>query len=258
MITEQSTELIFTTSHKPNKVQVEKAIEYSKKYNGVYIRRREIKSSEDKFFFVVDKFLNLSIEWKDGKFFYHPSISKIKMKNIINEGKDNLIESISPDENDIILDLTAGLCSEALLIANFCKKVVALEDSFPTYLVVSEGLKKYEYKEKWMKGASEKISLINKNYKNYLKDVKSESFDVVYCDPMFENPQMKSSALNPMRRFACYDQVTHEDLNEMLRVSKKRVVIKARSTDSLWERIKFEKITGSLKSGVLFGVIDKK
>lgn len=256
----QSMKWIFTTSHKPAKQQVLKAQHLANEYSGKYISRRHVGKYVDEkgFYFVVEKDMSLSAKWKGGSFFYHPSISKIKMKTYTKTGHDFLIESIHPSKEDVVLDLTMGLGSEALLIANFSKEVVGVEGAFPTYLVVKEGLKNYKYKENWMIDASKKIKIINNNYKTYIRTLKDNSIDIVYCDPMFENPNYKSSSLNPLRRFAVYDLLTQEDIDEMFRISKKRVVIKARDIDSIWNRIKVEKKMGSKRSGIIFGVIEKK
>ncbi|HBT51540.1 MAG TPA: methyltransferase, partial [Petrotoga sp.] len=95
------------------------------------------------------------------------------------------------------------------------------------------------------------------DFKIFLNQQKEESYDIVYCDPMFENPQYKSSSINPLREFARYDKITQDDLEKMVKIAKKKVVIKARSNDSVWNLYNFDKKIGSKKSGVFFGVIEK-
>ena len=75
---------------------------------------------------------------------------------------------------------------------------------------------------------------------------------------MFENPQMKSSPLNSIRQLAVYDKISQEDFEHMVRIAKKRVVIKARENDSLWDKFTFDEKVGSKNSGVYFGVIKIK
>ncbi|POZ92203.1 class I SAM-dependent methyltransferase [Petrotoga halophila] len=252
-----STKWIFTTSHKPNKKQIEKALQLANKYGGVYLERNKLRMDEGNFYFVIDKKLALNFQWEDGKLFFHPSVSKIRLNNYLKNGIDHLINAVSPQKNDIILDLTLGLGSDALLLSHFCKKIVGLEASFPIYAVVVENITNYDYKENWMKEASKKIEVINSDYKIFLNEQKEESYDVIYCDPMFENPQYKSSSINPLRKFARYDKITQEDLEKMVKIARKKVVIKARSNDSVWDLYDFDKKIGSKKSGVFFGVIEK-
>jgi len=64
--------------------------------------------------------------------------------------------------------------------------------------------------------------------------------------------------MNPLRPFAVYDTVTDKDVEEMLRVARRKVVLKAHALDSLFDRIKVDRITGSKKSQVLYGVIEKR
>ncbi|KUK15460.1 MAG: Uncharacterized protein XD53_1114 [Petrotoga mobilis] len=249
--------LIFTTSHKPNKKQIEKALQLANKYGGVYIERNRLRMNNENFYFVIDKKQSLNFQWKDGKLFFHPSVSKIRLNNYLKNGIDHLINAVSPQKNDIILDLTFGLGSDALLLSHYCEKVVGLEASFPIYAVVVENITNYDYKENWMKEASKKIEVINYDFKIFLNQQKEESYDIVYCDPMFENPQYKSSSINPLREFARYDKITQDDLEKMVKIAKKKVVIKARSNDSVWNLYNFDKKIGSKKSGVFFGVIEK-
>lgn len=250
---------IITTSHKPNKTQIEKAYSLAKEYNTKYVNRRHIKNNDKtKGIFIVERDLTVKYLSEESEFFYHPSISKIRYNNYENSKNDYLIKTIDAKQNYKVLDLTMGLGSEALFMANYVREVVGVEASFPLYLVVKEGLQNYNYKQKWMELASKKIEIINGNYKNILKEFNDNSFDIVYCDPMFENPQMKSSPLNSIRNLAVYDKISDEDFEHMKRVAKKRVVIKARENDSLWNSLSFDYKEGSKNSGVYFGVIKKE
>lgn len=257
---EQYSKMIFTTSHKPKKEQIEKAYEYAKAYDGVYKNRRHIYKyiNDEDYYFSVDKNNNLEIIWKNGKFFYHPSIAKIRYNNYEHTKDDYLIKSLTPCKEDSVLDLTYGLGSEALLLAAFSDNVIGLEGSYPIYIIVKEGLKNYDFPDNWMRKASKNIKIKNFNYKKYIYKQKENSFDLVYCDPMFENPQMKSASLNPLRRFAVYDQLDEKDIEQMYKICKKKVVIKARDKDSIWNWLKVDEKMGSSHSGVYYGVINKK
>jgi tRNA1(Val) A37 N6-methylase TrmN6 len=208
--------------------------------------------------FIVEKDFTVKFADKNSEFFYHPSISKIRYNNYESSENDYLIKTIDATPEATVLDLTMGLGSEALFMANYVKKVTGVEASFPLYLVVKEGLNNYNFKQEWMKKASKKINIINDNYKNILKNIENNFYDIVYCDPMFENPQMKSSPLNSIRQLAVYDKISQEDFEHMIRIAKKRVVIKAREKDSLWDKFTFDEKDGSKNSGVYFGVIKIK
>ncbi|ABR31399.1 methyltransferase [Thermosipho melanesiensis] len=254
---------VVTTSYNPNRELVEKAKKLAKEYGVKYVNRNHltkyIKRSLIDFYYVIDKKGMLSIKWEDGEFFFHQGIAKIRMENIKHGQKDYLIEAISPKESDIVYDATCGLASEALLIANYAKKVVATEGSKHIYRVVKWGLLYYISGENWVNNAKKKIELVNENYKSYIRRVEDNAFDIVYCDPMFENPIYESNSLNPLRSFAIYESLNTEDLEEMLRISRKKVVIKTLKKDSLYDKIKeyFDKEYLVRKNGVVYGVINK-
>ncbi len=261
----QFSHFVVTTSHKPYKHQVIYAKKLAEYLNSEYVKRRYlshyIKEHKVDFYYVVEADLNVVIRWKDGELFFHPSVAKVRMKNLRNGGRDYLIEALELNGDEVILDATFGLGAEAILISAFLKNgcVVGLEKSRHIYAVVSLGLKKYSPNSEWIKNAMRRIYLINYDFKKYIRSVKDNSYDIVYCDPMFENPKYESSAMNPLRPFASYDTVDMEDVREMIRVARKRIVLKSHEEDSLFERlgVKFDRLLGSKRSGVIYGVIEK-
>ena len=254
---------VVTTSHKPTKDQVLKAKELARELGTKYVSRRhlseKIERGEVDFYYVVEKDGRLVIRWRGGEFFFHPSVAKLRMKNIQSGGRDYLIEVMDFKGDELVLDTTFGLGAEAILMAAFLPegKVIGLEKSIHIYTIVKHGLEHYEPNVSWIKEAMERIELINADFKEFLKEAPDESYDIVYCDPMFENPKYESSAMNPLRPFASYDTVTPEDIEQMLRVARKKVVLKSHVKDSLFSRIKVDYTVGSKKSGVIYGVIEK-
>ena len=255
---------VVTTSHNPSRDQIEVAKDLAKKLNAKYVGRRHLsdyrKREKVDFYYVVESNGRIVIRWDSGELFFHPSVAKIRMKNIQNGGRDYLIEALDLDGDEIVLDTTFGLGTEAILIAAFLPKgkVIGLEKSIHIYTVVSDGMKRYKPKTRWIREAIERIELVHADMKDFIREAPDESYDIVYCDPMFENPKYESSSMNPLRPFASYDTVDEEDIKHMLRIAKKRVVLKANERDSLFERIKVDKVMGSKKSGVLYGVIEKR
>ncbi len=47
------------------------------------------------------------------------------------------------------------------------------------------------------KNLLKKIKIYHENYKEFIKKQDDNCYDIVYCDPMFENPQLKSNSINP-------------------------------------------------------------
>ncbi|PLV59243.1 class I SAM-dependent methyltransferase [Thermotoga sp. KOL6] len=250
---------VVTTSHKPDKEQIMKAQELAESLGTIYVPRKRLKETNVDFYYVVER-NRLSIKWPGGEFFFHPSSAVLRMRNIKSGQKDYLIEVLQPKGNEIVLDTTFGLGGEAILMAAFLPegKVVGLEGSIHIYTVVKYGIEHFETDVKWLKEALKRIELYYANFKDYIRKQPAESFDVVYCDPMFENPVYESSAMNPLRPFAVYDTVDEEDVREMLRIARKKVILKSHVKDSLFKRIKVDELKGSKKSGVVYGVIYKR
>jgi 16S rRNA (guanine1516-N2)-methyltransferase len=255
---------VVTTSHKPSKEQVLKAKELAEKLGVDYIPRRQLSERVNKgeidFYYVVEASGRIVIRWKGGEFFFHPSVAKVRMKNLESGGRDYLIDVMKFEGDEVVLDTTFGLGAEAILMAAFLPrgKVIGLEKSIHIYNVVKYGLLNYKPNVRWIEKAMKRIELIHTDFKEFIRKAEDESYDIVYCDPMFENPKFESSSMNPLRPFASYDTITEEDVRHMLRIAKKKVVLKSHVKDSLFERIKVDYKTGSKKSGVIYGVIEKR
>jgi len=258
-----------TTSHKPTNELAMKAQKIAVEYKVPYISRRKLVELKKEgkldldFYYVLDRNEQLYILYDNSKFFFHPSMAKLRLKNYREGQRDHLIENLGLTGEERILDATLGLGSEALLMSHFLKsgEVIGLEASVHVYRVVKHGLEHYPFQYPWMKEAASRITLLNQDMKHFLRDSADESFDIVYCDPMFEVPQYSSSSLNPLRPFAVYEPITLEDVQEMIRVARKKVVLKSRITDSFFEKlgefIEFSYVDGSKSSGVIYGVIKK-
>ncbi|MDI3471913.1 MAG: hypothetical protein PWQ20_561 [Thermotogaceae bacterium] len=248
-----------TTSYKPNQQQITLAKKIANELSCDYIPRKKIKDFNLDFFYVVEKDERLVIRKKGFELFFHPSIAKVRFLNIKKGLKDYLIESLNPSGNEIVLDLTFGLGSEAILMANFLPdgKVIGIEGSIHIYTIVKYGLKNYKDSSNWINNALKRIELYHGNFKEMIKNYPENSFDVVYCDPMFENPVFESSAMNPLRGFALYDSVNESDVENMLRIARKKVILKSRVGDSMFDKIKVDKILKGKNSVIIYGVIYK-
>ncbi len=252
---------VVTTSIKPDAKEVIRAIELSKELKSKYVSRRSLNKFKENhkldFLYVVEKD-GLKIRWQTGEFFFHPASSKMRMRNIRNDQRDHLIEILNLDGTETIFDLTLGLGSEAILMAAHLSggKVVGVEASKHIYTIVKYGLQDYVDESKWFAQAVSKIELVNADYKRWIRTQQDDSCDYCYCDPMFENPVMASSGLNPIRPFAIYDGINEQDIQEMKRITRKKVILKALFKDSLFSEIELDEIRGSRTSGVLYGVIN--
>ncbi len=255
---------VLTTSNRPNRELENLTKSFSRQFKIPYKTRdcakKKLKNGEVDFIYVLDRNHQLKIQFNHSSFFFHPSTAKVRRKNILNGQNDNLLDCMKLKGDELILDTTFGLGSEALLLSHYLDKgkVVGLESSIHIFRIVSHGLKYYPFKYNWISEASKRIVLLHKNFKYFIRNIASKSYDIVYCDPMFEIPQFRSDSINPLRYFANYEQLTKEDITEFIRVAKRRVVLKSRITDQLFSELEtnfsYQKI--SKNSGVIYGVIE--
>ncbi len=245
-----------TTSHKPTHQQVLRALKIASELGTRYVSRRHLIPRKDETILIVESDRLSAV--KDGKrFFFHPSLAVIRKSNLDTGERDYLIESLGLKGNEEVLDCTLGLGSEAILIAHFLPegKVIGLEKSPIIKMIVEDGIKRKEKLYKWIQKAVERIEIMNADYKEFIRETKRK-FDCVYADPMFEHPSYDSSAMNSMRPFADNSAIDVEDIEIMKNIAKKRVVVKAKWNDSIFERYNFDRVMGSAKSGIGYGVIE--
>jgi len=147
------------------------------------------------------------------------------MRNLNSGGEDYLIKSLKLEGNEVVLDTTLGLGAEAILIAHFLPKgkVIGIEKSPHVCRIVKWGIENYTSKTKWINEALKRITVLNADFREYIKSLPENSVDIVYCDPMFENPVYESNSINPIRPFASYDTLNKEDLQESLIWQKQRL-----------------------------------
>lgn len=129
-----------------------------------------------------------------------------------------------------VLDATAGLGIDGILLASFGCDVTMLERSPIVAALLRDGLERAQQTERWK---NMKVSLHTTDAHNFLQQLalkkRTQLPDVVYLDPMF--PERKKSALvkKEMRLLQAIvgkDVDADQLLYDALRCAKKRVVVK--------------------------------
>lgn len=234
----------------------------SKDLNIAYIKRdnlsikKTILKDDFDYLLVVEKD-KIVIKGEDSTLFWHPNMSELKIKSIRKGNKEPIIEATKLEEGNSILDCTLGLAGDSLVFSAVVGEkgsVVGTEvNKYISYLSKC-GLENYNIHGRPINN----IDVVNESYKDYLLKQSDNSFDVVYFDPMFKEPNKKSTSINSFRDFADHKGLTKEILNEALRVCKKRVVIKERRDSNDFEKLGIKKCYGGKKSGtIIYGVIEK-
>ncbi|WP_224925895.1 class I SAM-dependent methyltransferase [Bacillus pumilus] len=225
--------MLITTSFRANEQTIETAKALAEDLHGEYVERRKqsvkqlaLKRGD---VLVVGK---ERFEWyqpNGEKFFFHPSSAMFRVKRLLREEKDPLIEAAQLKPGDSFLDCTLGLGSDAMT-ASFAVgrkgKTVGIEKNPITALLVREGLNTWETGIEEADEAMKRISVISGDSIEQLKKYPDGSFDVVYFDPMFEETIQESTSIAPLRHAAEHDFDHEAAVLEALRVARKRVVLK--------------------------------
>lgn len=191
-------------------------------------------------------------------FFFHPSSAVFRIKQFDTTGYDPLIAIACLEEGMTVLDCTLGLGSDAIVMSHAVGssgQVVALESKAETALIVREGLIAWQEGYEPINDAMRRIEVLNEQHIRYLKTLPSDSFDVIYFDPMFEKTVTESTHLNGLRTLADYEVLSIEAIEEAKRVAKKRIVLKAHFESELFNQFAFERIKRK-SSKLHYGVIE--
>lgn len=189
---------------------------------------------------------------------YHPSMALVKLKAMLNGNKESIITYTNCTEGDIVLDCTAGLCSDSLLFSlavGDSGKVIALESEPLLYLLVREGLKNYQVEHPQIEQAMRRIELIQAEHAEYLAKLDDNSVDIVYFDPMFRQPLHESSAIKVIRHMANTAPLSHEVIKQARRVARKCILLKEHSMSDEFERLGFSRCQERKGQRVAYGII---
>lgn len=190
---------------------------------------------------------------------YHPSMAFVKLKAMLRGMKEHIVTLSGCCEGDVVLDCTAGLCSDSLLFSmavGDSGKVIALESEELLYIVVREGLKHYEVNIPPIEQAMRRIELKLANHAQFLASLEDNSVDIVYFDPMFRQPLHESSAIGAIRNLSNTQALSSEVIAEAKRVARKCVLLKEHGMSSEFERLGFTRCQTGQGQRVAYGKIE--
>ncbi len=190
--------------------------------------------------------------------FFHPSLATIRIKRLLNGERDLLVAYTQASANDHVIDCTAGLCSDAIVLSyqvGAKGKVTALESEPILALMIREGLQSYRSDTYEINDAMRRIHVISMNHLDYLQQQASQSADIIYFDPMFRQPLHKSDAIQSIRDIANHSALTIEAIHQAKRVARKRIVMKEHRSSPEFERLGVTYI-GKSNTQVTYGVIE--
>ena len=193
--------------------------------------------------------------------FWHPGTAVLKLWDTGTGVNNQLLKAVCPEPDDVILDCTLGYGSDAIVLASALTgqgHVIGLEGSEIIAYLTKNGLENYQNIKDEVKKAMSKVKVVHADHGAYLKEMASDSVDIVYFDPMFQNPNMKSKSMNALRDFAKMNTLNKDTVYEALRVCKKRVIVKERIGSGVFQSLGIENRVGEIRYGsVVYGIVNK-
>lgn len=142
------------------------------------------------------------------------------------KGSQLLYRAVNAPETKTVLDATAGLGSDSVLLAAWGFEVFACERNEKVFKLLEDGCRRLREKNPDL---ADRLKVLNENSIEKMQVLKP---DVIYLDPMY--PDLKSSAL-PKKEMQLlrklFEEVDPEKetldlLNQAVKSAKKRVVLK--------------------------------
>ena len=194
------------------------------------------------------------------EFRYHPGMGVNRIRALRSGGEDWMIKAMGLSAGDHVLDATLGIGSD-LLVASYvvgnAGRAVGLESEELIAILVREGMKRYEHDVPAVNEALRRIEVVRADYEEYLAEVaRPGSFDVVYFDPLFENPVEQSRHMIPLRALGNSAPLTRRSLELARRAARRRVVVKDRKGGPYAASGWFDRVVGGPKSRICYCVLE--
>ncbi len=194
------------------------------------------------------------------QYFFHPGMARRRLRNIESGRGDPMITAMQLRPGDTVLDGTLGRGTDATVASHVvgpAGRVVGLEKVPLLAWLTIEGLQHYEIKDAATREAMRRVEAYCADYTEFLPTQAEGSFDVVYFDPVFDQPLEGSSGMIPLRQIASDEPVTPKAIGQARRVARRCVVIKQRVGTALWEELPFEfAFVSGGKSRIEYGAVE--
>lgn len=193
------------------------------------------------------------------KLLFHPSMAKNRIAAYRkNNQQDLMIKACQLESGWSFLDCTLGIGADAIVASYFSQtgRITGLESEEVVAAVIGWGMKLYNGKMTWLNQAVNRIEVLNYDHKDYLLRLPERSYDIVYFDPMFAQPLLKSLPLNPLRKLANPSPLDRETITAAARIAKRRVVLKTLAASGETERLGLKRLSGSRHNPIAYGILE--
>lgn len=258
---------VVTTSRRADPASVTEASSWGERLGAPFVERRARSISALCRDEGVDGALVVSVDCpptflsSDGglRYYYHPGMALSRIRNLKQGLGDPMVSAMGLDVGEAVLDCTLGRGSDAV-VASFVVgptgRVVGVESSPLIAELTIHGLQTYQAPNRALTPAFRRVQARREDHLSYLKATPDKAFDVVYFDPLFEEPVEASSAMVPLRPLADASPLTDDAIAEARRVARRCVVIKERRRAMLWKRFKARSFVGRRGSSTVYGILE--
>lgn len=192
------------------------------------------------------------------EYFFHPAMAKTRLHNCRRGHDDPMLQAMGLQAGETVLDCTLGRGTDAMVAAWRVGpegRVVGLEKSRLLAELTIHGLREYVDPSRELTALLRRLEAVCADYNAVLPALPEASFDVVYFDPIFDQPLEKSQAMSPLRALADASPLPPEALAQARRVARRCVIIKQRRGSALWAALGVTAVQSGPRSHVEYGVI---
>lgn len=240
--------MFVTTAGRTNLQMIDKAMEIADSLAVPYIPRRKKsiqtlqKETHSECIVVGKERLELFSLGAEQPFFFHPNSAMFRIKRLANGEYDPFAEAAQLTKGMSFLDCTLGLASDSIVASYLVGDdgvVTGTEGQKYLAFMVKEGLKTWYSEFHDMNKAMDRIEVIHTRSLEYLKTLLDNSIDCVYFDPMFDEAILESDGIKALGHIALYDDLNEETIEQALRASKNRVLLKDHYKSKRFEKYGF-------------------
>lgn len=162
-------------------------------------------------------------------FFYHPGVALLRIKQLVRGDLDRLVQVAGVRAGDSILDCTAGLCADAVVLSyavGSAGSCVALEISPVVAFVVAVALRHYRSGYAPFDDAMRRVDLRCVSWREALPTASYKAFDILYFDPMFTGTSVASPGILPLRMHAQPGGISVGEFATAQKIARRGVVVK--------------------------------
>ncbi|SFE37538.1 class I SAM-dependent methyltransferase [Alteribacillus iranensis] len=259
--------MIISTRQRPTKDEVEEAQYLAKAWDAVYLERDKksfrkwLNETRQCIYVVHDKADKLYHPSCEEPFYFHPSMSFLRIKRMMKGEPDPLIETIRGKAGMKVFDATLGFGSDSIVLSYVAGEegqVIGMEKNPYISRIVQKGLQQWVEDLSAFNQAMRRVKVLTGESYKFLREQADQSFDYVYFDPMFEHTSDRSPHFRAIRPHAHYGRLQENDVKEALRVAKKCVVVKSSYPNQSIEKLGFSFHNRRSRSSFRYGIIEKK